>query len=179
MAPNNIDFVFGRLVDLAANQVVRRGQTLPTTEPYRWAIHFRRGGPALHPGTPYRLEVFGLVIGAQGLPTVQWDDAVDLTFHSPVYDIKIEWPDHDGENDLCASNFVPYGTYSPAGTVIVTLDCGAGPISPAWIYYDPTEGDWSAQFDPLVPVPTGNCTLTASLGISSSDIRHNLQFQNC
>jgi hypothetical protein len=185
LAPTNkkIDFVFGRLVDQTTGHVFP-GKTLPFPDIHRWAILFKKD-PNLVLSDPFTLEVYGMAIDAKGKPAVVWQ--CSLTMPKPSgkiqFQLVIGWP-VSNENDLCPSNFVPYGTYDTPGTIAVTLSGGVSIPPPAVpIYYDPTGGIWAAQFDPFAQ-PGSACQLDATLtkttgGVDTALSKTGLAFQNC
>jgi hypothetical protein len=176
----HIDSVQGRLVDY--NGRLFPGRTLLFPDIYRWAIFFACDHQ-MDLTHPLKLEVFGVAINAQGLSATVWRcsaDSLTLSSGGP-FEIKIDWP-QSGNHKLCPSNFVPYGKYTDAGTIAVTLGGGVTATTQNVQYID---GIWSAQFDPgqFPPLPTGPCTLQATLntptGIQYSPQMTDLVFQNC
>jgi hypothetical protein len=136
----------------------------------RWAFYFSQ----LRPNTAYTLEVWGITlqIDAQGNITEKAEriGSQDIMTRDVFGAIDITWPpDQDTTDQLCASNFVPYGTYAQQGTIRATLVSQSGTINlvASSVNQDPYELFWSAQFDdfsanidPLHPDP---CTLRVYL----------------
>jgi hypothetical protein len=117
LAPDtmNIAFVFGRLVDQTDPRQVFKGMTLNFPDPYRWAIYFRRDS-TLVAGHLFTLDVYAVVNDSQGKPASVSYLYSEVDLRIGDYDVRIYWP-YSAEDDLCPSNFVPYGTFSDPGTV--------------------------------------------------------------
>ncbi len=132
-----IEFVVGRLINQSTNEVVH-GKTI--FNPPTWGIYFR-GVPR---GT-YTLEVIGISIDPQtGATTTYPPVSQSLDIVTQRNEVTITWP---GNGDsACLSNFAPYGTYNPEGTVTVTVQIGSdgSPISPDDFVQN--DGGWAAQF---------------------------------
>ncbi len=132
-----IEFVVGRLINKFTNKMIH-GRTI--FNPPTWGIYFRRV-----PMGTYTLEVIGISIDPQtGVTTTYPPVSQELNVPTQDHDVTITWP---GTGDsACLSNFCPYGTYSPEGTVTATVQIGSdgSPISPDYFIQD--GGGWAAQF---------------------------------
>src|SRR5262249_47748883 len=143
---------------------------------YRWAIYFRPvGSLPIGITQSYTLEVFGIQMRDRDKQAIVGDASVDMMLITGV-EPTIAYPDHDGENDLCPSNFVPYGLYNPPGTLTVALSGGVS-LNASSISYDALNNFWSAQFDAF-DQPTSSCVLTVTQGVNSTR-RSRLGFGNC
>jgi hypothetical protein len=176
-----INLVFGVLIDQTTGQVFP-GHTLPFPDPHRWAVLFKRD-KRLHRSDPFTLVVFGVLLGSTGLPTVQWYVTLEIPrgVGGSRDEVDIGWPD-SGEADLCPSNFVPFGGFNRPGTIKVTLSGGVAATASS-VYYDLTDGFWSAQFDAFAQ-PATACNLDATLtplagSPDTAMTKSNLRFQNC
>ncbi len=165
--------VIGRL--MSNGKVLCYGMPIPTVAPNGWALYFKR----VHPGSqnlPCTLDVFGVIINPQGVLEVVSIDSQPVTIRGGSYGANIEWP-YANENDLCPSNFVPYGAYDTAGTITADLS-GGHTANATYVQQDPSEGFWSATFDTFDP-PQDPCTVTVSLDGVAQDDKPGLQFQSC
>jgi hypothetical protein len=172
IAPEEVDIVVGLLRD-QQGVVAKCGYTLPLPIAYRWAIYFKPK-PSFLP-VQQTLEVFGIQMRNPDKPAIVWNDSVDVVLEAGS-DVTIAFPT-DNEDDLCPSNFVPYGAYNPqGGALTVALTCTGGVSPNASMYYDAPNSFWSAQFEAF-DGPT-QCNLTVQQDGSSTS-RNNLGFGNC
>jgi hypothetical protein len=161
VAPEAVLRVVGHLKDRQTTKVIQGGLTLPSHRPYLWAIYFKQVPTPPNHNMPRKctLEVFGIGMDDRGNEVTLWrSGGVNVEVLPPGFDLHITWP--DGSGTYCGSNFVPYGTYSTAGTITAQLGGGLSAQASS-VYQDAGAGFWSAQFDPL-PTATG-CTLTVTL----------------
>jgi hypothetical protein len=101
------------------------------------------------------------------------------SFLKPPIDVTISSPESTPSR-WCRSNFAPFGTYNPAGTVTAYLSgFPGGSVYWGTVYQDTSTGFWSAQFDPVPATTNEPCSLTVTLtGIAVKTIS-NIGFDDC
>jgi hypothetical protein len=139
----SIEFVVGRLIDKATNKIYH-GRAVH--DPPKWGIYFN----VLK--AKYKLEIIGISVNPHtGVPTAfSVSQDLEIDPRGPTYGVGITWPAATGDS-ACRSNFVPYGTYNPQGTITVTTQIGPSgqAIGADNVYQDPPNQFWSAQFSSL------------------------------